>query len=177
MAFLNEKNETTEKIIHLMITDKCNRKCPDCCNNQYDLETIEKVTVEELSKAEKIFFTGGEPFAYGEPCSFAMLLKDKYPNIKEIYVYSNALELAQYLNKNNVIRGIDGITVSIKNKADKDAFENIINKSKDILNLKSNRLYVFPGFEDTECSSKFIKTLRTWQKDFVPATDSIFRRL
>ena len=42
MAKLNEKTEETKKIIHLMITEKCNRKCPDCCNNQYDLNSIEK---------------------------------------------------------------------------------------------------------------------------------------
>ena len=36
-AILNEKNEVTEKVIHIMITNKCNRNCPFCCNNQYNV--------------------------------------------------------------------------------------------------------------------------------------------
>ena len=59
MALLNEKNSITEKIVHIMITDKCNRKCPHCCNNQYDIYSIPVVTDEELKRAEYVFLTGG----------------------------------------------------------------------------------------------------------------------
>ena len=56
-------------------------------------------------------------------------------------------------------------------------FENVIAKNKEVLALESNWLYVFPGFEDTKAPACFNKKPRFWQKDFKPATDSIFRRL
>jgi len=176
MAKLNKKTEETKKIIHLMITEKCNRKCPDCCNNQYDLNSIERVTPQELSEAEMIFLTGGEPFAFADPCKYAEDLKEEYPNIKKIFVYTNAFELGEYLKDNNLF-AIDGLTISIKNNKDKDAFEKIILNNASVLFLDSNWLYTFPGFEDTITKNKFNKKMRYWQKDFVPAVDSIFRRL
>ncbi len=176
MAKLNEKNERTEKIIHLMITEKCDRHCPLCCNNQYDMNTIEYVTDEELKNAETIFLTGGEPFAYADPCYFAQQLKEKYPNIKNIYVYTNALELYLYLEK-DYIYGIDGITISIKNKMDYKVFEKSLQYDEQILRLKSNWIYTFPGFNDIEYPKEhFTKRDRVWQEDFVPDPNSIFRR-
>ena len=178
MAELNEKTVENKKIIHLMITNECNRNCPDCCNKQYNLSEVEIITTEELSEAETIFITGGEPFICSlDPCGVAVAIKEKYPNIKKVMVYSNAFELALYLKTGGKIRGIDGITISIKNKFDKDAFENVICKNKAILNLESNWLYTFPGFENTKCPKSFVKKMRFWQKEFKPATDSIFRRL
>lgn len=176
MASLNEKNDITKKIIHLMITEKCNRKCPDCCNNQYDMTAIEKITEDELREAEIIFLTGGEPFAYADPCTLAFFIKKNFPNIKKVFVYTNAIELADYLMANH-IKNIDGLTISIKNRKDKQVFENVIAKNKEVLALESNWLYVFPGFEDTKAPACFNKKSRFWQKDFKPATDSIFRRL
>lgn len=181
MAILNEKNDITEKIIHIMITSLCNRKCPNCCNNQYDLNEIPYVTKEELSKAETICLTGGEPFAYANPRAIATHLKLTYHNIKNIYVYSNAYELYLYLKGGHSVTGtpfsfIDGVTVSIKNQKDKEAFKEII-KNFSFMNLSSNILYIFPGFEDTECPSSIKKIKRVWQKTFVAAPNSIFRKL
>lgn len=176
MAKLNEKNERTEKTIHLMITDKCYRKCPLCCNNQYDINDVAFVTDEELKNAEHIFLTGGEPFAFADPCEFAKQLKEKYPNIKNIYVYTNALELYLYLLKNDIY-SIDGVTISIKNKFDYKAFEKSLQYNEQILKLKSNWLYTFPNFNDINYPEKFFtKRNREWQEDFVPDPNSIFRR-
>ena len=77
MAILNEKNDITEKIIHIMITSLCDRNCPYCCNNQYDLNDIPYATSEELSKANTVCLTGGEPFMYSNPCDSADRLKNE----------------------------------------------------------------------------------------------------
>lgn len=175
MAILNEKTAYTEKIVHLMITDKCNRKCPYCCNNQYDVNGIPYVTDEELKNAEIIFLTGGEPFTYADPCDYASKLKNKYSNLKAIMVYTNAIELAAYLENHNLY-GIDGLTISIKCKGDKKVFEDLIKKNNDVLSLDSVRVYVFEGFEDTLVPETFDKRKRVWQKAFKAADDSIFRR-
>lgn len=39
-------------VIHLMMNSQCTNRCADCCNNQYDLNTVPVVTVEELKAAK-----------------------------------------------------------------------------------------------------------------------------
>lgn len=177
MANLNEKNEQTEKVIHIMVTSLCNRNCPDCCNNQYDLNSIPYVSDEELKNAETICITGGEPFAYSNPCEIAAKLRQKYQNIKKIYVYSNATELGEYLFYGGELYSIDGVTVSIKNKEDKRVWEKYLIWDNRFIELTDNLLYVFPNFEDTNCPYNIPKKKRVWQKVFIAAPDSIFRKL
>ncbi len=180
MATLNEKNEQTKKCIHLLITEKCNRKCPLCCNDQYNMAEIEDVTEEELSECESVYLTGGEPFAYADPCTIAKNLKKKYPNIKSVVVYTNALELYQYLI-DNTLHDIDGLTISIKNKLDELIYNAGIVNNKQVLSLKSNRVYLFdfPGSEGIKFKYDryFDIRKREWQEDFKPAPDSIFRKM
>ena len=178
MAILNEKNENTVKNVHLMVTSLCNRHCPYCCNRQYNLSDIPQVSDEELQKAENIFITGGEPFAFAQPEEIAFYLKLCYPNIKRVVVYTNALELYNYLANGIHINYIDGLTISLKNQADKKYFMDIVSFLKEYPNCKSNRLYYFD-----ECyiegldTTGFEVSKREWQSEFIPAPDSIFRRI
>ena len=178
MAKLNEKNENTQKIIHLVITEMCKRNCPMCCNKQYDMNAVEYVTIDELKNAETIFLTGGEPFLLGPyACSLAAMLRNVYKNIKNIYVYTNAYELAVYLERKGRLFAIDGVTISIKQTYDYEVFEEELQYNPEILKLKSNWLYTFPGFSDIKYPKEhFIKKDRVWQEDFVPDPNSIFRR-
>jgi molybdenum cofactor biosynthesis enzyme MoaA len=171
---LNKKTEITKKIIHIMVTSLCSRNCKHCCNKQYNLHDIPYVTDEELKEAETLCLTGGEPFAFTNPCEIANYYKHKYKNVKNIYVYTNAVELAKYLHC-NTIRDIDGISISIKTKADALAFDGIKDR-KDICQLASNRLYVFDNLY-TEETQGFDIIHREWMEDFQPANDSIFRRV
>lgn len=179
MATLNELNDITKRNIHLLCTYKCSRNCKFCCNKQYDiLKDVPMVSYKELSEAENIFLTGGEPFEFSSPNDIARDLKYVYKNIKNVYVYTNAYELYEYLHyKRGSLNYLDGLTISIKNEDDEKAFERYLFYSKDASLLKSNKLYVFPGFEDIVTNDHFEKHLRVWQKDFKPAPDSIFRRM
>lgn len=175
MAKLNKKNKKTEKIIHLLITSLCNRNCEFCCNKQYDLNKIPYVTDEELKNAETLLLTGGEPFLFSNPCEIATHYKLKYKNIKNIYVYTNALELLRYLNLNKFLNGIDGLSVSIKNELDLWAFNKLVKNPK-INKLTSNRVYIFDNLIPEELGN-FKLIIREFQKDFQPAIDSIFRKI
>jgi len=161
---LNKYTEQTKYNIHLLVTDKCDRNCPFCCNKQYDLDAIPVVSDDEMKIAKRIFLTGGEPFSYTDPCKIARSIKEKY-NV-EIYVYTNAEPLEKYLLTNDLY-GIDGLTISIKSKDDERSFERI----KHNIDPLKNRVYVFPGYHTKE---KHVK--RMWQEEFTPAPDSIFRR-
>lgn len=162
---------------HILVTPLCIRDCKYCCNKQYNLNEIPYITDEELLNAKHVYITGGEPFLFSNPCMISYMLKKKYPNIERVVVYTNATELCDYLNNYNLLYSIDGLTISIKNWKDKEVFEKFLSFDSEVLKLRHNRLYVFPGYEDTKCPDLIQKMNRVWQKEFVPAPNSIFRKL
>ena len=175
---LNNYTSETIEDIHLMVTSLCDRNCPYCCNKQYDLSTIPQVTDEEFSRAKRIFITGGEPFVFVQPMEIAKYLRVKYKNIEQMIVYTNAYELYCYLAKGQSLAHIDGLTVSLKDYRDKDYFEGILTYLKDYPKCKSNRLYYFSDFLIVGLNTGDFELIeREWQPEFIPAPDSIFRRI
>lgn len=166
------------KIIHLMVTRFCCRDCRDCCNKQYDVNSIPVITEDEYRYAHTILLTGGEPVVFTNPSDIAKDIKKKYPNIKNVYVYANASELVDFLSrKDRSIEGIDGFSVSIKSMVDRYIFDSYISLFPEFNALKSNRLYVFNNLHPLEAdTSNFQVIERKWQEKFVPAEDSVFRR-
>lgn len=172
---------TRKPVMHLLITDKCDRDCAYCCNKQYDVKSIPVASKEEFESVDTVCLTGGEPFKYGEPCNIAMWLKRKYPNIKNVYVYTNAEPLLEWLEK-NIINGfdfivfsfIDGLSVSIKNMDDVSAFKSLVVHPL-VKQLKSNYLYVMNGLYPKQ-TGNFKVINREWQEDFKPAKNTYFRR-
>lgn len=175
MAILNDWNENTKGIIHLMVTTLCGRECKYCCNKQYNMNDIACVSDEELRAAHTLCLTGGEPFLFTDPCAIAEYYKKKYSNIEKVYIYTNALELVKWLNYNDLY-SIDGLNISIKNKMDARAFDFFLKNNPSIVSLSSNRLYVFGNLYPIEPLEGFEVFTREWQPNFEPATDSIFRR-
>lgn len=176
---LNTWNENTKGIIHLLVTPLCNRNCKYCCNKQYDMNTIPIVSEEELRAAHTLCLTGGEPFAYANPVAIAKYYKFHYSNIEHIYVYTNAVELYRWLVNNDYkdcnFSSLDGLNISIKSEADLIAFDLMVRTYR--IKTPGNRLYVFDNLWPQDIPENFEVFKREWQKDFVPANDSIFRRI
>lgn len=66
---------TRKPVMHLLITDKCDRDCKWCCNKQYDVNDIPSATKEEYESVNTVCLTGGEPFEYSIPSDVATWLK------------------------------------------------------------------------------------------------------
>lgn len=178
MAMLNDYTPETARNIHLLTTSLCDRDCPYCCNKQYDLSTVPQVSNEELCYAKNIFLTGGEPFTFAQPAEIADYLRVKYKNIEQVIVYTNAYELYCYLAKGGSLGCIDGLTVSLKEYKDKDYFEGILTYLKDYPKCKNNRLYYFSDYLIAGLNTEGFELMeRDWQPNFIPAPDSIFRRI
>ena len=176
---LNERNEKTKRVIHLMVTTLCKRNCEYCCNKQYDFDLIPYVTDEELKEAEVLCITGGEPFAFTDPTEIAGYYKKKYPNIKIVYAYSNAVELYSFIARNPQAwyDNIDGYTISIKNIADLLRVYALHQDAGSIFKGKSNIIYYFDEDLDPGDLDDFKIIKRDWQEEFKPADDSIFRKV
>lgn len=173
------------KIIHLFITERCTHNCELCCNKQYNIDEIPVITVSELKNAHTICLTGGEPFLYSGVCDFAKRIKEQYPNVQNIYVYTCGDSLYSYMKRSD-LHSIDGVSISPKNGYDANcicALMNTPSYRRTLFELKSNRIYVFPNvtkgwIESLELEGPSFDVInRQWQEKFEPAKDSIFRRL
>lgn len=183
--------------IHLVITPLCNRSCEYCCNKQYDIQNLPVVTDEELKNADMLCLTGGEPFAYSNPCGIANYYHNLYPKLK-IIVYTNAYELLQYLesvhNMMNFARhGIAGLNICVKGYQDIEAINFMeryftFKPYEFVGELPLNRIIIMDNLwkeadlmtkiDDIPSYNPNIKIIRRkWQEHFVPAPDSLFRRL
>lgn len=177
------------EIMHLMILSKCNYKCELCCNKLYDIEKIPVATVKELKTIHTLCITGGEPFmASINLDDFARSVKDGFPNIKNIFVYTSRTMLLYNLPQ--IFSYIDGLSISPKSMKDWLALDKITySTSRDYLNnipkLSSNRLYVFKE-QVALFEGRFIHVAerlnlnviyRTWDKEFKTPENEIFRRL
>lgn len=177
---MKKKNEkkTIPPVMHLITTNECVRNCEHCCNRQYDLDTqVPIATRKELFTVEEVLLTGGEPVLFSKVNEIAEELKMLYRNIKRVYVYANATELA-YMRRvrHEPISRIDGFSISIKNDKDKTAFEEYLATDEELAALPSNLVYVFDGLMPKDMS-KFKSVERKWQEDFKPAENCIFRKM
>lgn len=167
--------------IHLVVTSLCDRNCEFCCNKKYDIQNLQYASDEEFLQAKNLYLTGGEPFVYANPNNLAKKYKELYPNIEKVIVYTNAKELAEYLCGGNSLSHIDGVNVSIKDQEDFHMFTVFIYNNPKINNMSYNRLYDFtksiPVLEKCPTITAHFKLIdRSWQKDFVPAENCLFRR-
>lgn len=183
---LNEWNDKTKGIIHLMVTSLCDYNCKYCCNKQYDLNSIPHVRDEELKECNTLFLTGGDPFKYAQPGKIARHYKSQYNNIRKVYAYTRASSLTDnLLNLNNIdglyIRCLDGVSISIVDDNDLNDYNDYIANNYIFRNLfTSNRLYVYDEniklrINKVPDNTKIVD--RIWQKNFKPHQYSIFRKV
>ena len=177
------------EIMHLMVLSKCNYNCELCCNKLYDIDKIPAATVDELKTIHTLCITGGEPFmASINLDDFARSVKDGFPNVKNIFVYTSGVMLLYNLPQ--IFSYINGLSICPKSMKDWLALEKIANStSRDYLNniskLSSNRLYVFKEqvalfegrFKHIAEMLNLNVLYRTWNKEFKTPDNEIFRRL
>lgn len=184
--------ENEKPVLHLMVNNTCTNNCPLCCNKQYNVDDIPVVTVEELRSIDTICFTGGQPML--NIASFSRLcdcIERNYPNIKNGYVYINGAELLSSYNvivsnKKKLFENFPcntrvkyGLTMSPKCENDWFVIRDFRPNMK---NWRSNRIYCFSDDDVARAEEIFPDgeveiVRREWQTNFVPAPNTIFRRL
>lgn len=180
------------EIMHLYLLSACRHKCPMCCNLLYNIDEIPVPTIEELKTVHTVCFTGGEPFLVEDLSKIAVKLKKQYPNIQTIYSYSSGFSLLMYMRKHsgtnkNGLEGLDGVTISPKDKMDWSAVNALLENNEyrsSLSMLSSNRIYVFVeddkpymDVKDNVEKSNFKMIERYWDPEFKTPENEIFRRL
>ena len=92
-----------------------------------------------------------------------------------IVVYTNAYELYNYISLGGILHNIDGLNISCNTEYDVTIFNEKLRKNPVIQSFPHNRVYDFTG---KVIESKGFEVIhRTWQKNFIPAENCIFKRI
>lgn len=196
-----DEENADHSVIHLMMNSQCTNHCPDCCNNQYDLNTVPVVTVEELKAAKVVLLTGGEPFLIPGLLSFVQSLRMQFKNIERLYIYTSGAGM--YRARNGwacpaFTVYVDGINFSPKSGMDEFAIRQLFgnNFHRNLMGyMESSRFILmdYPGkmtnddsfikdlrldeFENNQCySCKFSIERRGFQQEFQP-NGGVWRRM
>ncbi len=170
--------------IRLIFTDKCNRNCADCCNKDYDLNSIPFLKKENLSDIDEFIITGGEPLLRILHVIDLKIKLESLLNNCKYYFYTALVENPYTIIA--TLKYFDGMTLTIHNKKDAKYFNNLQDKftytgeAFPELNLlkKSLRLNIFKEagkVEDIESYWK-VKDNMTWIKNCpLPKGEKLYR--
>ena len=162
------------KTLRLLITEKCNRNCPKCCNKQFGIKTLP--VCYSFKNYKEIILTGGEPML--SPSSVRFLINSiRKESQSPIYMYTAKVDDIQAVL--SVLFFLDGITVTIHEEKNWDLFF----KLNDMLPnscRKSLRLNVFKN-----CNLRSYDQFNKWKvKDSIEwldecplPVDEVFMRL
>lgn len=165
-----------KKTLRLLITEKCNRNCPDCCNKQMDLETLPVCT--SYKGYDEIILTGGEPMLM--PNKVRMLvntIRKQTRDETKIYMYTAKTDNLQ--GALSVLYFLDGMTVTIHDIGDWTPFGKF-NSRLPVKCDKSLRLNVFKTcrLRNYYMFDKWkVKDDVEWLKDCPLPPNEVFMRL
>jgi len=164
------------KKLRLLLFEECNRNCFFCCNNDWNLNRLNKP--KNYKDYEEILLTGGEPFLHPEIIAKTVEEIRSQNNKAKIYIYTayvkNVIDVLAILNI------VDGITLTLHEREDVGSFiilNNIIRRYK--ITNKSFRLNVFKGIslQGIDTTMWIIKDNIVWIKNCPLPINEEFCRL
>lgn len=166
------------KKLRLLVTKKCNRNCPGCCNKQYDIKNLPVAT--DFCSYEEIMITGGEPVLFlGQVDRLVRAIRLLNSvcggSIPKIYIYTALTQLESIADALDLS---DGITFTLHSQEDAIWLSGYSHLLKSYQG-RSVRLNVFEGIK---LSEKIIQSgcqinYKTWQKECPIPEGEDFKRL
>ena len=129
------------KKLRLVVFKECDRKCPGCCNNYWDIDNLP--VVDSFKEYDEVILTGGEPMLDPKLIISLINLIKKENKLANIYMYTAKTDSPYHLNL--LVRLLDGVTITLHEQADVDNFIEFDRVAFGI--NKSLRLNVFKGIE------------------------------
>jgi hypothetical protein len=162
------------KKLRLLVTKKCNRTCPGCCNKDWDLDNLP--ICDSFDGYKEVILTGGEPML--NPNNLIYLIKEiRKESQAPIYLYTAKVDNIQ--RALSILFFIDGITVTIHEETDWDSVAEF-NRLLPTNCRKSLRLNVFkecnlPSYD--EFYKWKVKDSIEWIENCPLPTDEVFMKL
>jgi hypothetical protein len=167
------------KKLRLLYTETCDRKCPDCCNKDWELDKLPSFELYDAKLFSEILITGGEPMLYPIGVDhLCVQIKDRYPKVK-IYIYTaRTKDWNRYHEK--LLKIVDGFTITIHDQQSADEFigtEKYLREFTDGYKGLSMRLNVFKGVTMSYPEGFIVKDNITWIKDCPLPVNETFMKL
>jgi len=165
------------KKLRLLITEKCEKNCPGCCNNDWDLNALEIET--DYSQYDLIMMTGGEPML--DPYGTVMKAMELYDKSKAKIVMYTA-DVGHLGKTLMVLSAIDGITVTLHDQEDAKDFVSLygyLNYRKGEARGKTMRLNIFKDIDISHLPNLSlwkVKTGMEWIKNCSLPEGEVFKR-
>lgn len=162
------------KKLRLLLFTDCDRKCPGCCNNDWDLAALPECT--SYAGYDEVLITGGEPLLRPKLVQDVIWqIRQQNPSTR-IYVYT--AKLFPVGAAMNILRIADGVTVTLHEQSDVGQF-GFFNAGlpEYLIMRRSLRLNVFKGVDlNLNTDGWVVKRDLEWQKDCPLPADEIFMR-
>lgn len=163
------------KKLRLLVTERCNRNCVNCCNKSWDLSDLP--VEEDFSQYDMIMLTGGEPMLDVKTL-INVIISIKYKSDALIYVYTAMLNDTKAALK--VLDWVDGMTVTLHDQTDVDPFL-IFNNAivAEGMRDESLRLNIFRGVNiNIESLTLWkVKNNIEWIENCPLPKDEVFKRI
>jgi MoaA/NifB/PqqE/SkfB family radical SAM enzyme len=171
-----------EKKLRLLVTDKCNRACEGCCNNDWDIAGLP--VAEHYSGYSEILLTGGEPMM--NPPKVLEVAHAIREEDHEVPIYMYTAKAVPAFNILGILLSINGITLTLHEQKDAEGFEYLnellLTVPNRVLTMKQLRLNIFKGVEIYRGLHSFdmrhwvVKDGMEWEKDCPLPKDEVFMR-
>lgn len=161
--------------LRLLLFEDCDRRCPGCCNNDWDLEKLP--VCKDFFHYDQIILTGGEPML--KP----LVVRDTIAKIRKeapfsaIWVYT--AKISDDVASMMILLKSDGITVTLHSQQDVEAWEQFANMVREWGVQRILRLNIFKGIDISACNTAgwIVKDDIEWIKDCPLPEGEIFMRL
>ena len=164
------------KKLRLLVTEKCNRACPGCCNKDWDLKNLP--VCNDFTGYDEIMLTGGEPLLD------VPRLLDLVARIREAHDQVKVLVYTAYAERVlHVLPYVDGVTLTLhepKGVSPLWELDNVLDELQDApwVENASLRLNVFKGITNVIPSTLWqIKSDIEWLENCPLPEDEVFMRL
>jgi hypothetical protein len=169
------KHEENMNKLRLLVTERCSRNCPNCCNKNWDLSELP--VEDDFSQYDMIMLTGGEPMLDVKDL-IDLIINIKYETDAPIYVYTAMVNDTKAAFR--VLDWADGMTVTLHEQSDMEPFlifNDVINAEG--MNNKSLRLNIFSGV-DIDISGLALWEVKNnieWIENCPLPKDEVFKRI
>lgn len=160
--------------LRLLLFAECERNCPGCCNNDWDLSSLPQIVY--YTGYDEILLTGGEPLLHPNIVKHT-IRRIRKETATPIYLYTATNNVTAFLD---ILQYVDGICLTIHEQRDVQPFK-ILNKILMTINTsgRSLRLNIFHNIilGNINLIKWKVKNNIAWIKNYPLPENEIFMRL